>query len=53
MASVGADVILKIFEFTGTEKSFEAGFKKAAGISLADFYAKLEIARKNMKIGRH
>lgn len=53
VASVGADVILKIFEFTGTEKSFEAGFKKAAGISLADFYAKFEIARKNMKIGRH
>ena len=53
VASAGADVILKIFEYTATEKSFEAGFKKAAGISLADFYAKFELARKYMKIGRH
>lgn len=51
VASAGADVLLKIFEFTGSEKSFELGFKKATGISLDDFYAKFEIARKNMKIG--
>lgn len=53
VASAGADVILKIFEFTGSENSFESGFKRATGISLADFYEKFEIARKNMRIGRH
>lgn len=53
VASAGADVLLKIFEFTGSEKSFEVGFKKATGISLEDFYTKFEIARKNMKIGNH
>lgn len=53
IASAGADVILNIYEFTGTERSFELGFKKATGITLAEFYAKFEIARKNMKIGRH
>ena len=53
VASAGADVILKIFEYTGSEKSFESGFKKATGLTLEDFYAKFEIARKNMKIGRH
>lgn len=51
VASAGADVLLKIFEFTGSEKSFEAGFKKATGISLEDFYTKFEIVRKHMKIG--
>jgi hypothetical protein len=51
IASVGFESMLNIFKFTGTEGTFSAGFKKATGIELAEFYSKFEASRKNMKIG--
>jgi hypothetical protein len=51
IASVGFESLLNIFKFTGTEGTFSAGFKKATGIKLSEFYSKFEDSRKNMKIG--
>lgn len=51
IASVGFDALLNIFKFSGTEGSFSAGFKKATGLELGDFYAKFEDARNSMQIG--
>jgi hypothetical protein len=51
IASVGFESLLNIFKFTGTESSFSAGFKKATGIELNDFYSKFEEARASMQIG--
>ncbi len=50
-ASVGFESLLNIFKFTGTEGTFSAGFKKATGIELSEFYAKFEAARSSMQIG--
>jgi hypothetical protein len=51
IASVGFESLLNIFKFTGTEGSFSAGFKKATGIELSEFYSKFEDARSSMQIG--
>ena len=51
IASVGFQSLLNIFKFSGTEGSFSAGFKKATGIELTEFYVKFEEARKHMQIG--
>ena len=51
IASVGFESLLNIFKFTGTEGTFSAGFKKATGIELSDFFSKFEEARKFMQIG--
>jgi len=51
IASVGFESLLNIFKFTGTEGTFPAGFKKATGIELNEFYSKFEEARKFMQIG--
>ena len=52
IASVGFESLLNIFKFTGTEGTFSAGFKKAIGIELSEFYSKFEDARSSMQIGR-
>jgi hypothetical protein len=52
IASVGFESFLNIFKFTGTEGTFSAGFKKATGIELSEFYSKFESARSSMEIGR-
>jgi ribosomal protein L6P/L9E len=52
IASVGFESLLNIFKFTGTEGSFSAGFKKATGIELSEFYSKFEDARSSMQIGQ-
>lgn len=51
IASVGFESLLNIFKYTASENGFEAGFNKATGITLADFYAKFDEARSSMKIG--
>jgi len=51
IASVGFQSLLNIFKFSGTEGSFSAGFKKATGLELSEFYLKFEEARRNMQIG--
>jgi len=51
IASVGFESFLNIFKFTGTEGTFSAGFKKATGIELSEFYSKFEVARSSMQIG--
>jgi hypothetical protein len=51
IASVGFESLLNIFKFTGSEGSFEAGFKKATGLELSEFYTKFEDARSSMQIG--
>jgi hypothetical protein len=48
IASVGFESLLNIFKFTGTEGTFSAGFKKATGIELSEFYSKFEDARSSM-----
>ena len=52
IASVGFESLLNIFKFTGTEGTFSAGFKKATGIELSEFYSKFEDARSSMQIGK-
>jgi hypothetical protein len=52
IASVGFESLLNIFKFTGTEGTFSAGFKKATGIELSEFYSKFESARSSMQIGQ-
>ena len=52
IASVGFESLLNIFKFTGTEGTFSAGFKKATGIELSEFYLKFESARSSMQIGQ-
>ncbi len=51
IASVGFESLLNIFKFAGTEGTFSAGFKKATGIELSEFYSKFEDARSSMQIG--
>ena len=51
VASVGFESLLNIFKFTDTEGTFSAGFKKATGIELTEFYSKFEDARSSMRIG--
>ncbi len=51
IASVGFESLLNIFKFTGTEGTFSAGFKKATGIEIEDFYYKFEKSRNLMSIG--
>jgi hypothetical protein len=52
IASVGFESLLNIFKFTGSEGTFSAGFKKATGIELSEFYSKFESARSSMQIGQ-
>lgn len=49
VASVGFESLLNIFKFSGTEGSFAAGFKKATGIELNDFYLKFNEATTSLK----
>ena len=51
VASVGFENLLNIFRYTGSENGFEAGFKKATGITITEFYSKFDEARSSMKIG--
>ena len=51
IASVGFENLLNIFRYTGSENGFEAGFKKATGITITEFYSKFDEARFSMKIG--
>jgi hypothetical protein len=51
IASVGFENLLNIFKFSGTEGSFSAGFKKATGLELSEFYNKFEQARTSMQVG--
>jgi hypothetical protein len=51
IASVGFESLLNIFKFSGTEGSFSAGFKKATGIELSEFYIKFEKSKHLMVIG--
>lgn len=50
IASAGFESLLNVFKYTGTEGSFEAGFKKAIGIDLANFYLKFDQAVKLMNL---
>lgn len=52
VASIGFEKMLDIFRFTGSEGSFEIGFKKATGIEIIDFYKKFDeaIILKSIKI---
>jgi hypothetical protein len=52
IASVGFESFLNIFKFTGTEGTFSAGFKKATGVELSEFYSKFDSARSSMQIGQ-
>jgi hypothetical protein len=51
IASAGFEALLNIFRYTASENGFEAGFNKATGITLAEFYSKFGDARSSMKIG--
>lgn len=51
VASVGFENLLNIFKYTGSDNSFESGFKKATGITITEFYSKFDEARSSMKIG--
>ena len=51
IASAGFESLLNIFRYTASENGFEAGFNKAVGITLTEFYAKFDEARSSMKIG--
>jgi hypothetical protein len=51
VASVGFESLLNIFKYTNTEGTFSAGFKKATGLELSEFYSKFEDARSSMLIG--
>jgi len=51
VASVGFESLLNIFRYTNSEGNFNAGFKKATGIELSDFYTRFELARNSMGIG--
>lgn len=51
IASAGFESLLNIFRYTGSENGFEAGFQKATGITITEFYSKFDEARSSMKIG--
>jgi hypothetical protein len=51
IASIGFENFLNIWRYTKAEGGFEPGFRKAAGITILDFYDKFEAARGSMKIG--
>ena len=51
IASIGFENFLNIWKYTKSENSFAAGFRRASGIDIAEFYAKFEAARSSMKIG--
>jgi hypothetical protein len=51
VASVGFESLLNIFKYTNSEGNFSAGFEKAVGISLEDFYLKFNLASSSMNIG--
>jgi hypothetical protein len=51
IASIGFENFLNIWSFTKSEGSFAAGFKKATGIEIDNFYSKFEVARSSMRIG--
>jgi len=51
IASVGFESLLNIFKYTNSEGNFSAGFKKATGIEINDFYSKFEEARSSFHIG--
>jgi hypothetical protein len=51
VASVGFESLLNIFKYTNSEGNFSAGFKKAVGISIEDFYLKFNSATGSMNLG--
>jgi hypothetical protein len=51
IASSGFESLLNIFRYTNSEGNFDAGFKKATGIELSDFYARFELVKKFTGIG--
>jgi hypothetical protein len=51
VASAGFESFLNIFKYTNSEGNFSAGFEKAVGISLEDFYLKFNLASSSMNIG--
>lgn len=51
IASIGFENFLNIWNFTMSEGSFAAGFKKATGIEIDKFYSMFEVARSSMRIG--
>jgi hypothetical protein len=51
VASAGFESFLNIFKYTNSEGTFSAGFKKAVGISLEDFYSKFNSATGSMNLG--
>jgi hypothetical protein len=52
IASVGFESLLNIFKYTNSEGNFKAGFKKATGIELEDFYSKFEKSKNSLRIGK-
>jgi hypothetical protein len=51
VASAGFESLINIFKYSKTEKTFSSAFKKAVGISLAEFYSKFESSRSLMYVG--
>jgi hypothetical protein len=51
VASVGFESLLNIFKYTNSKGNFSAGFKKAVGISIEDFYLKFNSATGSMNLG--
>jgi hypothetical protein len=51
IASVGFESLLNIFKYTNSEGNFSAGFKKAVGIEIDDFYSKFEASKNSLRIG--
>jgi hypothetical protein len=51
IASVGFESLLNILKYTNSEGSFSAGFKKATGLELSEFYSKFEDARSSILVG--
>jgi hypothetical protein len=50
VASIGFKPLIDIWKFTKEDGNFEAGFKRATGVTLAEFYERFDKARDSMKI---
>jgi hypothetical protein len=50
IASIGFKPLIDIWKFTKEDGNFEAGFKRATGVTLAEFYERFDKARDSIKI---
>ena len=46
----GFNPLIDIWKFTKEDGNFEAGFKRATGVTLAEFYERFDKARDSIKI---